>query len=106
MGSMQRLIVDPHAVAEASARLGTVASGVDDVHGKLARHFGAGGGTPAAGAVDDLLTHFSQVLPRFALASAHLSRAVGEAAHSYHATDSAIAEACEAGTQTAQGVPA
>jgi len=106
MGAMQRLIVDPHAVTEASARLGTVASGVEDVHGKLARHLGAAGGTPAAGAVDDLLAQFSLVLPRFALAGAHLSRAVGEAARGYHRTDSAIAAACEAGTRTAQGVHA
>jgi hypothetical protein len=95
MASMPAFLVDPNVVADASLRLGSVPRGVQDIHGQLARHVGAAAGTPAAGAIDDLLSRFSQVLPQFALASAHLSRAVGAAARDYHASDAAVAGACE-----------
>jgi hypothetical protein len=98
MTSMPAFLVDPNVVADASLRLGNVPHGVEDIHERLGRHVGAAAGTPAAAAIDDLLSRFSGVLPQFALASAHLSRAVGSAARDYHASDTAVAEACERGT--------
>lgn len=106
MTAMPAFLVDPNAVVEASLRLGTVAGGVEDVHGQLGRHLGAAVGTPAAGAVDDLLARFSQVLPQFALASAQLSRAVAGAAGGYRGTDSAVAAACETGATPTKGAQA
>jgi hypothetical protein len=97
---MPEFLVDPDAVADAALRLSGVAGGVADVLGRIGYHVGAAGGTPAAAAVDDLLGHFSQVLPHFALAGEHLSGAVGAAAGDYRGTDSAVAEACETGADS------
>jgi Flp pilus assembly protein TadD len=96
MAAVSAFLVDPNAVVEASVRLGSVAAGVEEVHGRLGRHLGAATGTPAAGAVDDLLARFSIAFGEFALAGAELSRAVGGAASEYHRTDSAVAAACDA----------
>jgi hypothetical protein len=98
MVSMPAFLVDPNLVSDASLRLGSVPREVEDIHGQLGRHVGAAAGTPASGAVDDLLSRFSNLLPQFALAGAHLSRAVGGAARDYHASDATVAEACERGT--------
>ena len=87
-------LVDPNVVADASLRLECVPRGVEGIHAQLGRHLGAAAGTPAAGAIDDLLSRFSQVLPQFALAGTHLSRAVGGAARDYRASDASVAEAC------------
>jgi hypothetical protein len=92
---MPEFLVDADAVADASLRLATVEGGVTDVLGRLGHHAGAASGTPAAGAVDDLLGHFSRVLPEFALAGAQLSRAVLAAASDYRRIDGAIGQACE-----------
>lgn len=94
---MPEFLVDPEAVADASLRLGAVAGAVTDVLGRLGHHVGAATDTPAAGAVDDLLGHFSAVLPHYAFAGAQLSRAVEAAVSDYRRTDSAIADACETG---------
>jgi hypothetical protein len=102
MISMPAFLVDPNVVADASLRLGSVPRGVQDIHGQLGRHRRAAAGTPAAGAIDDLMSRLSQVLPEFALASAHLSRAVAGAARDYHASDAAVADAC-AGTSEQHG---
>jgi hypothetical protein len=100
---MPEFLVDPDAVADASLRLGAVASGFADVLGRVGYHASAAAGTPAAGAVDDLLGHFSEVLPQFAAAGAHLSGAVGAAASDYRKTDSAVAEGCETGPPGREG---
>jgi hypothetical protein len=100
---MPEFLVDPDAVADASLRLDAVAGGLADVLGRVGYHVGAAAGTPAAGAVDDLLGHFSQVLPQFALSGAHLSGAVRAAASDYRTTDSAVAEGCETGPTGAGG---
>jgi hypothetical protein len=95
MIGMPTFLVDPSVVADASLRLECVPSAVQDIHGRLGHHLGAAAGTPAAGAIDDLLSRFSHVLPQFALASAHLSQAINTAARDYHASDTAVAEACK-----------
>jgi hypothetical protein len=100
---MPEFLVDPDAVAEASLRLSAVAGGLAESVGRAGYHVGAAGGTPAAGAVDDLLGHFSRVLPEFALAGAQLSRAVGAAASDYRTTDSAVAKGCETGQGARKG---
>jgi hypothetical protein len=100
---MPKFLVHPDAVAEASLRLCTVAAGVDEVLGLLGHHVGAATGTPASGAIDDLLGHFSQVLPQFAQAGSDLSRAVGAAASGYQQTDSTVADACETGATGGDG---
>jgi hypothetical protein len=99
---MPAFLVDPNVVTDASLRLSSVPRAVEGVHGQLGRHLGAAAGTPAAGAIDDLLSRFSQVLPQFALASAHLSRAVGSAARDYHDSDAAVAGACQRGPTDVQ----
>ena len=86
-------------------RLGSVAVGVEAVHGQLGSHLGAADGTPAAGAIDDLLTRFSWAFGQFAAAGADLSRAVGGAASDYHRTDSAVGAACEIDTPSEKGLP-
>jgi hypothetical protein len=103
MAAVSGFLVDPNVVVEASVRLGSVAVGVQEVHGQLGRHLGAAAGTPAGGAVDDLLSRLSRAFGEFAAAGAELSRAVGGAASDYHGTDSAVAAACETGAPGEQG---
>jgi hypothetical protein len=103
MISMPAFLVEPTLVADASLRLSAIPSGIEDVHQRLGHHLGAAAGTPAAGAIDDLLSRFSQVLPQFALASTHLSRAVSGAARDYHGTDAAVAHACDPNATSEHG---
>lgn len=91
--TVHKLLVDPSAVDEASLRLGVVADGIREFHRRLGNHAGVATGTPAAAAMDDLLDHYSRVLPHFADAGTQLSRAVAAAAGHYHHTESRIAAA-------------
>ncbi len=90
---MSKFSVLTATVADASARMTTIAPGVREIHGRLGQHTGAAAGTPAGGAVRELMGHWSSVLPEFALAAEQLSEAMAAAAQAYHESDAAIGAA-------------
>lgn len=91
---MSTFRVTLHAVAGVADHLGTVSGGVRELHGRLGTHRGAGGGTPAGAALDDLFGHWSSVLPIFSSAGDHLAGAVAGAATAYAVSDGVIGGAC------------
>lgn len=91
---MSSFLVDPSAVTAASLRLHAVTAGVVEVHDQLGGHVGAATGTPAAGALDDLLGHLSASLGQFSAASAALAAAVAGAATAYQGADGTVAAGC------------
>ncbi|HEY5317683.1 MAG TPA: hypothetical protein VIJ20_06865 [Solirubrobacteraceae bacterium] len=92
---MSSFQVTPTAVSCASLPLGAISGAVAELHQASFAHATAAGGTPAAGAVEGLMTRWSQVLPEFALSGERLAAAVTGAAASYEVTDSVIAGASE-----------
>jgi hypothetical protein len=89
---MSSFQVVPSAVSDTAARLSGISGGVQDIHGRLGSCHGAGAGTPAAGAMNGLMGHWSAVLPHFARSAETLSAAVAAAARDYAGTDGAVAE--------------
>jgi hypothetical protein len=90
---MSEFSVVSDAVAAAGTRLGSISTGIDEIHGRLGGQSGAAAGTPADGAIEAMLARWSAVLPQFGRAGDSLSGAVSEAVHSYLGTDAAVAAA-------------
>lgn len=95
---MSSFQVTPTVVLAASLPLGAISGAVHDLHGGSYAHVSAASGTPAAAAVEGLMTRWSQVLPHFALAGERLAAAVAGAAAGYEVTDTVIGDACDGGT--------
>ncbi len=94
---MSELLVTPEDLVAASAQLTAIGCEVDELHGHLTRCASAAAGTPTEGAFDDLLGHFSAMLPHFGLAGERLGAAVAGAGMSYSSCDDDLAGAGEAG---------
>jgi hypothetical protein len=94
---MSEFLVTPDDVLEASSRLTAIGREVDELCGHLSRCATAAVGTPTEDAFDDLLGHFSAMLPHFGLAGEHLGVAVAGAGRSYSSCDDDVADACESG---------
>jgi hypothetical protein len=94
---MSEFLVMPEDVIAASARLTAIGCEVDELFGHLTGCAGAAAGTPTEDAFDDLLGHFSAMLPHFGLAGEHLGMAVAGAGRSYSSCDDNVADAFEAG---------
>jgi len=94
---MPEFLVTPEDLIEASARLTAIGCEVDELYCHLSGCAGAAAGTPTEGAFDDLLGHFSAVLPHFGLAGQQLGVTVADAGRSYSSCDDDVAGACGAG---------
>jgi len=88
---MSTFQVAPMAVSDAATRLSAISPAMQDALGRVAGHAGAGMGTPAGGAIGDLVGRWAAVLPHFALSGETLSTAVGTAAVAYTAADATVA---------------
>jgi hypothetical protein len=88
---MSEFLVAPEDVIAAAGRLGAISGGVDDLCGHLRGCAGAAAHTPAEGAFDAMLAHFSSVLPHFGMAGERLSQAVAGAGAGYVSTDDGVA---------------
>jgi len=93
---MPEFLVTPEDVIAASARLSSISAGVDEVCGYVRGCAGAAAGTPAEGAAEAMLAHFSSVLPYFGIAGAQLSGAVAGAGAGYQSSDDDVASECNA----------
>lgn len=102
MWDMSSFNVVPVAIADTAMRIATIPGGVEEAHGRLGGLGAAAAGTPAAGALDDLLGRWSAALPRFGLSAQSLAVAVAAAGHAYSSADSAVAGAA-AGPQSRSG---
>jgi hypothetical protein len=89
-------LVTPEDVVAASARLTAIGGEVEELHRHLSGCGSAAAGTPTEDAFDDLLGHFSAMLPHFGLAGEHLGVAVAGAGMSYSSCEGDVAGACEA----------
>jgi hypothetical protein len=94
---MSEILVAPEDVVAASGRLTAIGREVDELYAHLSGCAGAAAGTPTEGAFEDLLGHFSAMLPHFGLAGEYLGVAVADAGRSYSRNDEDVAGACEAG---------
>jgi hypothetical protein len=94
---MSEFLVAPEEVIAASARLGAISGGVEELSGYLGGCAGAAAQTPAEGAFDRMLARFSSVLPHLGIAGERLSEAVAGAAAGYRASDDDVAGECGAG---------
>jgi hypothetical protein len=94
---MSEFLVRPEDVITAAGRLTAIGCEVDELYSHLSRCSGAAAGTPTEGEFDDLLGHFSAMLPQFGLAGQHLGVALAGAGRSYSSCDGDVAGACEAG---------
>jgi hypothetical protein len=88
---VSEFLVAPEDVSAAAGRLGAISGGVDELCGHLRGCAGAAAQTPAEGAFDAMLAHFSSVLPHFGTAGEHLSQAVAGAGSGYASTDGGVA---------------
>jgi hypothetical protein len=90
-------LVTPEDVVAASARLTAIGGEVDELHRHLGGCASAAAGTPTEGAFDDLLGHFSAMLPQFGIAGEHLGMAVAGAGMSYSSCEGDVAGTCQTG---------
>ncbi len=89
---MSEFRVSPDQVAAHAARLGGLASQVEEARGRIAAGAGAGAGTAAAGAVEGLAAHLSSTLPGFGAASERLRAALASASEGYSHADGVVRE--------------
>ncbi|MDQ6775084.1 MAG: hypothetical protein M3071_02440 [Actinomycetota bacterium] len=94
---MSEFLVTPEDVLTASGRLTAIGREVDELYRHLSGCAGAAAGTPTEGVFEELLRHFSAMLPHFGLAGEHLGVAVAGAGRAYSSCDDDVAGACEAG---------
>lgn len=94
---MSEFLVAPEHVVAASGQLTAIRDEVAELCGHLGGCASAAQASPIEDAFDDLLGHFSAVLPHFGLAGEHLGAAVAGAGRSYSGCDEDVAGACEAG---------
>lgn len=78
-------------MADAAARLSAISPAMQDAAGRVGGHAGAAAGTPAEGAIGDLVGRWAAVLPHFALSGETLSAAVASAGTAYTAADASVA---------------
>jgi hypothetical protein len=88
---MSEFLVTPENVMAAAGRLGTINGGVRELCGYLQGCAGAAAQTPAEGAFDGMLAHFSSALPYFGIAGDRLSEAVAGAGAGYESSDDDVA---------------
>jgi hypothetical protein len=91
LAPMSEFLVTPEEVIAAAGKLGAISSGVEELCGHLSVCAGAAAQTPAEGAFDEMLVHFSSVLPHFGIAGERLSEAVAGAGESYQSSDNDVA---------------
>jgi hypothetical protein len=89
--------VSTGAVSSAGARLSTLSAGTDEAASRIGGCSGAAAGTPLAGALEESLGKWMEVLPRFGESSDRLSGAVTGASGAYTATDTGVAQAASGG---------
>jgi len=89
--AMSEFLVTPEDLSAAAGRLGAINGGVEELCGYVGGCAGAAAGTPAEGAFDGMLTHFSSVLPHFGIAGECLSEAVAGAGVDYQSSDDDVA---------------
>jgi hypothetical protein len=94
---MSEFLVTPEDVIAASGRLSAIGTGVEELCGYVRGCAGAAAATPAEGAFDGMLAHFSSVLPHFGLAGDRLTQAVAGAGAGYQTSDMDIAGECSGG---------
>jgi hypothetical protein len=92
---MSEFRVAPEDVMAASGRLAAIGGGVEELCGHLRACAGAAAQTPAEGAFDGMLAHFSSVLPHFGHAGIRLSAAVAGAGTGYRSSDEQVAGECQ-----------
>jgi hypothetical protein len=96
---MSEFSVAPEHLIAAAGRLSAISGDVEDSCLGLRGCSGAAAGTPAEGAFEGLLGHFSAVLPHFGLAGERLGAAVTGAGSGYARSDDEVAGACQGGEQ-------
>jgi hypothetical protein len=84
--------VVPAAVSDAAGRLSAISPAMQDAAGRVGGHAGAATGTPAEGAIGELVGRWAAVLPHFALSGETLSAAVATAAVAYAGVDASVAD--------------
>jgi len=89
---MSEFAVIATALGEHAERLRGFSGGMESARGQVAQGSGAAGGTPAAGAVDDLTGHIHTQLSSFGAATDALHRAVAGAGEAYLRADAHVAE--------------
>jgi hypothetical protein len=94
---MSKFSVTPEDVMAAAGRLSAISGGVDELCGYLRGCAGAAAQTPAEGAFDGMLAHFSSMLPHFGTAGARLGDAVAGAGTDYQSSDDQVAGECNVG---------
>ena len=80
------------ALGEHAGRLGRFSADIESARGQVAQGSGAAGGTPAAGAVDDLTGHIHSRLADFGAAADALHLAVAGAGDAYVRADANVAK--------------
>jgi hypothetical protein len=90
---MSKFSVTPESVSDGAGRLGGISDEVLSVHSRLGALSGSAAGTPGDGAFEDLISHWTAVLPHFARSGATLSAALGAAGANYGTTDAGVAAA-------------
>ena len=96
---MSQIEVVTAAIEEMAGRLGGIAPGARDFHGKVSTHATAAADTPAHGAMSGLMAHWAAALPQFAEAGSRLQAAMHGAACAYAQSDMAVAAAADKRTE-------
>jgi hypothetical protein len=94
---MSQLRVTPEQLGAVSGRVGGVSPGVADLQRAIAGCRGAGSGTRADSAVEELLGRWDAALPQFALAAERLAAAMAASGRGYGHTDEQVAAASSVG---------
>ncbi len=92
---MSQIDVVTAAIEEMAGRLGGIAPGTGEFHGRVSTHATAAANTPAHEAVSGLMARWAAALPVFAEAGQRLQSAMHGAARVYAQSDAAVAAASE-----------